>query len=44
MMGFGREWPKMIPHLHKRAFRLSTEEGLIDIDDDFIQKFGLLEF
>ncbi len=41
--GFGREWPDDT-HWTKEVLDSLQKRGLIDIDDDFITKFGLLEF
>ncbi len=41
--GFGREWPDDT-HCTKEVLDSLQKRGLIDIDDDFIKKFGLLEF
>ncbi len=41
--GFEREWPKDV-HCTKEVLDRLKELKLIDIDDDFIKRFGLLEF
>jgi 4-hydroxy-3-polyprenylbenzoate decarboxylase len=41
--GFSREWPKDT-HCSREVLEDLKKRGLIDIDDDFIKKFGLLPF
>jgi 4-hydroxy-3-polyprenylbenzoate decarboxylase len=41
--GFDREWPKDT-HCSKEVLDSLQQRGLIDIDDEFIKKFGLLPF
>jgi len=41
--GFEREWPKDT-HCTKEVLDSLQKRGLIDIDDDFIKRFGLLGF
>ncbi len=41
--GFEREWPKDV-HCTEEALDKLQESQLINIDEDFIVKFGLLEF
>ncbi len=41
--GFNREWPKDT-HCTKKVLDSLQERGLIDIDEKFIRKFGLLGF
>ncbi len=41
--GFNREWPKDT-HCTKEVLESLQARGLIDIDDEFIKRFGLLEF
>jgi 4-hydroxy-3-polyprenylbenzoate decarboxylase len=41
--GFDREWPKDT-HCNKEVLDSLKKRGLIDIDDKFIRKFGLLSF
>jgi 4-hydroxy-3-polyprenylbenzoate decarboxylase len=41
--GFNREWPDDT-HCTKEVLDSLRERGLIDIDEEFIKKFGLLEF
>lgn len=41
--GFNREWPKDT-HCTKEVLNSLQKRGIIDIDDKFIKKFGLLPF
>ncbi len=41
--GFSREWPKDT-HCSKEVLDRLQNMGLIDIDEEFIRKFGLLPF
>ncbi len=41
--GFNREWPKDT-HCTKDVLKRLQERGLIDIDEQFIRDFGLLDF
>ncbi len=41
--GFNREWPNDT-HCNKKVLNDLQKRGLIDIDDKFIRKFGLLDF
>ncbi len=41
--GFNREWPDDT-HCNKKVLNDLQKRGLIDIDDKFIRKFGLLDF
>jgi 4-hydroxy-3-polyprenylbenzoate decarboxylase len=41
--GFEREWPDDT-HCTKEVLEILEQKGIIDIDDEFIKKFGLLPF